>query len=245
VKINDLSARSGLETLGYCVIGPTNWALTNEELEALEVFKREWDALAPDPYVPGSPSPRRRRHGEFMYDRLSEELELLSPRPYYQATAHNSLYGGIARRFAPIRSSTAGNAFCRGLLRTSVNLIDWPTRHVHIHLHLVRIVGYPDVPGEPSPEGIHRDGYPYISLHLMSLVNATGGETEILTSGGENVARISMSRPLEAIFVNDNRLLHGTTSISPIRRGVALRDVLLMSYSEPGRIRDVAGGYQQ
>jgi hypothetical protein len=92
----------------------------------------------------------------------------------------------------------------------------------------------PRAVGRPSPEGVHRDGFPFISIHLIGLRDVrVGGVTHLVRPSGEPVATHRISQPLDSVYLDDAALLHVVTPIVA-GTGVAHRDVLLMSYRPAG-----------
>lgn len=205
----------------------------------LRALAQLWDNLVEDAYLPQTPCPRLRRHAEFIYDRKRECLLDVPPRPYYQSRRSNSLFGGTARVFASFTEEGRGHALIRRLISESAHeMVDLGPR-VPIHAHMVRVLGRDGVAGEPSPEGMHQDGFDYVSIHLIRRENACHGETTITNSVGDEIVRITLRDPLDSAYLDDRRLHHGTTAISPMRGGVAVRDVLLLSYGVGDRERGV------
>jgi hypothetical protein len=67
---------------------------------------------------------------------------------------------------------------------------DW-----HIEAHQFRIEARPDAAGQPTPEGIHRDGVDYVIVMLVSRVNIESGTTTMHTPDGREVGRFTLARP--------------------------------------------------
>ena len=224
--------RSALGRDGYCLVPAAEFELERRAAAAFCAFQELWAALEPDAYIKATPPRRLRRHAQFRYQPSTGQLSQLPNSPYYQSLRSNPLYGGKPREFAPFTSDAANNRFFRDLVE--FNLLQFPEFHdtVDVHAHMVRIVGRIKVAGEPSPEGMHQDGFDFISIHLIGRSNVSGGETVIRGSAGDVVARVTLTSPMDSIYMDDRLLYHSTSAISPAGPGDAARDVLLLSYDQ-------------
>ena len=199
-------------------------------------FADSWNALEPDAYLANVGLHRRRRHAVFSAD--GEEIAREPHQPHYQSRDYNSLQGGIERWFAPILPAVADSAslgsilrFCRsffGALAPEVS--SW-----HIELHQFRIEARPGEPGQPTPEGVHRDGVDYVLVLLIDRLNIASGTTTIHASGGELLGSFTLAHALDAALVDDTRVFHGVTPVEP--EDVAEpshRDVLVVTFRRKG-----------
>jgi hypothetical protein len=199
---------------------------------SLQKFQEAWDFLKVDSYVRNSNNPRRRRHCIFKY---VTETNILTREPdgiYYQSVENNSLYGGLARSFAPVDVAfSVENPWFEQLLRFNVSNLPLNYPELLINCHFVRITSLSNAPGEPAPEGIHRDGFEYISIHLINKTNCIGGETTIFNNERKPLLNKTLENPFDSIYFNDQNCLHHT---SPIYVGeeskLGTRDVILCSY---------------
>lgn len=84
---------------------------------------------------------------------------------------------------------------------------------------------------------MHRDGFDYISLHLIGRSGVTGGRSIICDPAERPLARPLLAAPLDSLYADDRRILHGT---EPVRldpaagRAYGYRDMLLTSYRRTG-----------
>jgi hypothetical protein len=192
----------------------------------------QWELLPADPYLSGAAPFRFRRHGQVIFDADADELTVLPPADYLQAAANNSLFGGMARRFAPVDWTPAVTRALTALVRHGVvRILGLPGRTL-INLHQVRVIGGPRHAGTPVPEGVHRDGFDFISIHLIGRDVDSGGETTLLADDGHAVTT-TLTEPMDAVYVDDRRFRHDTTAIAGHGREVR-RDVLLMSFERSG-----------
>jgi hypothetical protein len=191
-------------------------------------FAEQWNNLPPDPYLTNGNPFRFRRHARVIFDADADAMEILPPGGYRQASENNSLFGGITRRFAPVEWTSPATRLVTALVRTSViDVLGLPGRNL-VNLHQVRIVGGPEHAGTPVPEGPHKDGFDFISIHLIDRDVDGGGETALFSEDG-NTTKLTLTERMESVYVNDRRMSHDTSSIDGHNRQVH-RDVLLMSF---------------
>ncbi len=225
-----MDVHAEIQRQAYCLALAGQFDLDSSGAHALASFQSLWGDLKEDPYIP-QPSFRLRRHGQFHYSRSREELVKLPDRAYVQTQTSNALYGGQPRTFAPLTPEALDNEFFHALVKFNLQQLAEVGASVAIHAHMVRVVARAGEPGEPSPEGLHQDGFDFISIHLMRRENVVGGETNICAHHNHRIASAVLANPLDSLYVNDRVLYHGTSAISPAGLGDALRDVLLLSYS--------------
>jgi hypothetical protein len=211
--------------------------LNLDEEKYLDIFRNSWNDLEKDSYITNSPHPRLRRHCRFKYCRVSADLTLEPHGPYYQSSQDNPLYGGIVRTFAPVRSEITENPLFISLLKFNANILPVQYDTILINCHFVRITSVVGCPGEPSPEGPHRDGFDYVSIHMINVENCTGGETSISNFTGKTIFKNVLSSFLDSLYINDRLFAHYTTPIFTTKE-VGFRDVLLCSYEDYSQLSD-------
>jgi hypothetical protein len=218
--------------LGYLLIkGPDMLAITDHSGD-FAALAAQWDDLPADPYLTDDRPFRFRRHAQVVFDADTDDVTILPPASYLQASGVNALFGGVPRRFAPVEWAPTAKRLLTSLIRTSVTqVLVLPGRSL-INLHQVRIVGGPQHAGTPVPEGRHRDGFDFISIHLIRRDVDGGGETTLTADSGYTTTA-TLTEPMDAISVDDRRFTHDTTPIVGNGRTVC-RDVLLMSYERSG-----------
>jgi hypothetical protein len=185
--------------------------------------------LPQDCYLPDGGTYRYRRYTAF---RVSSAAVAVQPhRPYFQPVEVNRVAGGIAREFAPLDPAQQGNPFLHGLLRLNVDQLPGGAAGTwQVDVHLVRVVARPGKAGRPSPEGVHRDGFDYISIHLLGLGGpAAGGASVVVRPDGTPVTQTRLAHRLDSLYLDDRALRHDVTPLVTTG-GRAHRDVLLMSF---------------
>jgi hypothetical protein len=198
-------------------------------------FTDSWCRLPPDTYMADHGKYRSRRYSEFSIEPGFAKISLLSHRPFRQTKAVNYMNGGTDRVFAPIESDTVNNdAFrtaligCASLLELVESADSW-----HAQVFQNRITACPDWCGNPTPEGVHRDGVDYVFTMLSQRCNVIGGESSTYLAGQLIAASTqTLERPGDFILTNDNRTQHGVTPIKCADNvSEGYRDVMVVMYS--------------
>ncbi|ALN89444.1 2OG-Fe dioxygenase family protein [Lysobacter gummosus] len=206
-------------------------------LQDWNVFADSWNDLAPDAYLARVGQQRRRRHAIFRAGREGA-IERRPHQPHYQSLSYNTLQGDIERWFEPVRddiaqSQTLGTvlAFCRDFF----SALAPQTPAWHIELHQFRIEARSDQDGQPTPEGVHRDGVDYVLVLLIDRHNIVSGTTTIHDGDRRLLGSFTLTAPLDAALVDDARVFHGVTAVTPLDpEREAHRDVLVVTFRADG-----------
>ena len=197
------------------------------------LFLDSWNGLEEDPYMADGGRYRKRRHATFEL-RSSAEIPVLMPhQPHYQTLDYNSLNGGIARYFAPILLDLLNSRTLKVLLKFGNRLFSrlagehpW-----HIELHQFRIEARDGQKGNPTPEGVHRDGVDFVIVVMIKRVNIESGATSIYNLDNQLVGEFTMLETFDMAIVNDRKVYHGVTPITQLDPDEeAYRDVLVMTF---------------
>jgi hypothetical protein len=189
-------------------------------------FVASWNDLSPDPYLVEGRRFRRRRHGVFTLT-AAGTLRREPHQPHFQGRDYNVLYGGIERWFEPLADATATGrslasvlAFCHALFAPS-----W-----RVEVHQFRIEARAGAPGEPTPEGVHRDGVDHVLVLLVRRENIASGTTTIHAPDGRALGSFTLTHPFDAALIDDARVHHGVTPVTPLDEArPAYRDVLVVT----------------
>jgi hypothetical protein len=202
-----------------------------EALADWEAFAASWNDLPRDTHLPEGHRYRRRRHAT-LAARAGESTFTLEPhRPHYQSRDYNTLVGGIERWFEPIRPEIVAGATFRRIVGFCLRLFgglkraDW-----HIECHQFRIEARSEAAGQPTPEGVHRDGVDYVLVMLVSRVNIESGTTTVHAADRRILGSFTLAAPFDAALVDDTRVTHGVTPVRPVDAArPAYRDVLVVT----------------
>lgn len=187
-----------------------------------------WDGLSPDRYLADGGRSRRRRHACF--EITGADVRRLPPRPHVQRREHNPLFGDLPRWFAPMSATLDDDPTLDRMLRLGAALFT-PHAACDAEVHLFRVVAEADRPGEPTPEGIHRDGVDGVCVLLVARVGVEGGRTTITDSDGHVLARPLLATRGDMLLLDDASVRHGTDAVvSSPPDAVGHRDVLVVTF---------------
>jgi hypothetical protein len=207
-------------------------SLLPQAVESWNAFAATWNDLGVDTYMADGGRYRRRRFSAFT---VSVEGVARKPhQPHYQSRDYNALNGGIERWFQPITDDVANGACLHSILRLCFSLFDGLTPSArrpaswHAECHQFRIEARAGEQGQPTPEGLHRDGVDWVLVMLVKRENIAEGVTSIHDSDQRLIGRFTLTEPFDSAFVDDSRVYHGVTPVVPMDPGKpAHRDVLV------------------
>jgi hypothetical protein len=209
------------------------WLEAGRPMAHWDVFAASWDALGPDRYLAASGRQRSRRHAVFSAD-AAGAIRREAHQPHFQSLDYNALQGDIERWFEPVLPAIADSdtlqrilAFGRGFFgRLAPTVAAW-----QIEVHQFRIEARMDAPGEPTPEGVHRDGVDFVLVLMVDRHNIASGTTSIHDPTGRELGSFTLAAPFDAALVDDHRVFHGVTPVTPLDPAVpSHRDVLVVTY---------------
>lgn len=210
--------------------------LREPSLNDWDSFAASWCDLGQDTYMADGGCYRRRRFAVF--EMRGDKIVREPHQPHYQSRDYNPLNGGIARWFEPVCDAIAIHALTlrifRGCRRIFEEASSQPAaRKVwHVEMHQFRIEANKAKAGLPTPEGIHRDGVEWVCVLLVGRSNVASGITQIY-SHTKRLGAFTLTNPLDAVFIDDTRVLHGVTPIHALDSGShAFRDVLVLTFRE-------------
>jgi hypothetical protein len=177
---------------------------------------------------------RRRRFATFAVS--ADDVVRQAHQPHYQSRDYNPLNGGIERWFGPVTAAVAAHPITLGLLDAGRQMFDalTPTpdrpKAWHVELHQFRIEASAGHTGQPTPEGLHRDGVDWVLVVLVNRTNVESGVTSIYRDHS-HLGDFTLTDPLDAVFLQDNRVFHGVTAIRALKHNqVARRDVVVITF---------------
>jgi hypothetical protein len=196
-------------------------------------FASSWDALDLDTYMADGGRYRRRRHAVFATT-ADGAIRRQAHQAHYQTLDYNALNGGVARWFSPIADAIGDGSSLRTILGFCHRLFGGlapAVRAWHIEVHQFRIEARPNEAGQPTPEGMHRDGVDYVLVLLIGRENIASGTTTIHDLAKRLLGSFTLTHPFDAALVDDARVYHGVTPVEPLDpMRPAHRDVLVVTF---------------
>ena len=229
-----MSARERLSADGFvrfdaretlALIGARDW----------QTFAESWNDLPLDGFMADGGRYRRRRFAAFAA--RPGDIVRKPHQPHWQSRDYNPLNGGVQRWFEPVTDAIADHPVTQGVIQAGLALFHplsgAPAPPWHVELHQFRIEAQAGGAGLPTPEGAHRDGVDWVIVMLVERRNVDSGVTDIFTPDGASLGSFTLTKPGDAVFLNDRRVLHGVTPIRPLDRAQpALRDVLVVTFRQ-------------
>ena len=85
--------------------------------------------------------------------------------------------------------------------------------------------------GNPTPEGVHRDGVDFVIVVIIKRVNIESGATTIYNLDNQLVGEFTLLNAFDMAIVNDHQVYHGVTPITQLEpEQEAYRDVLVITF---------------
>ena len=196
-------------------------------------FVSSWNDLHLDRYLPDGHRYRRRRHATLSARAGDPTAMLERHQPHFQSIDYNPLVGGIERLFEPIDAEIVAGPTMQSVLTFCCRLFSAlrPGTNWAIECHQFRIEARSAAPGQPTPEGVHRDGVDYALVLLINRTNIKSGTTTVHDLHEKLLGSFTLSAPLDAAIVDDALVKHGVTAVEPIDpMRAAYRDVLVVTY---------------
>lgn len=189
-----------------------------------------------DPHLNQGEGERRRRYARLMVDPVSRTLKIFDHDLFFQDKKFDVLYGDIHRTFAPLETADYENEFFQMLVLDSYQALPISSplarEPFEISVHMIRIEATPKSEiGRPAPEGVHRDGYHFGSIHLMRRENILGAENNIYDLSKRLICQVTLRQPMDSIYFDDAAIFHGVAPFKPVKDlDHATRDMLILLY---------------
>ena len=231
-------ASKELVSQGYTVLqGPNtinaSWGeLLNKYQTEWGDFSQSWNDLPPDNFLSDGGHYRFRRYSVFNWLMSESELQLLPHEPHYQSTYRNNMNGGIYREYEAFKASTIANPLLSSMINYIASRISLKSeKQWRIQAHQFRIQANADEAGQPTPEGIHRDGADFILIMVLNRVNIQGGVNHIYDDAKRLVFGGILENKGDAVLIDDRAVWHGVSEVYPMDDSKpAHRDVLVLTF---------------
>lgn len=147
---------------------------------------------------------------------------------FLQDKTINNYVGGISRNYNPIASNIKDDVYQKVILSAYSQL---PPADYDVGVHQIRIIANTDNQGIPTPEGIHQDGFDYVTVTCVNVNNMSGGISVLLDA--QDYTKVEFEGilyPGMQIVFSDKTFAHYTSNITPIVPGEAFRDVIVTTF---------------
>jgi hypothetical protein len=204
-----------------------------------QLFLDSWNSLEEDQYMADGGRYRKRRHASFAAHDSADAPVLMPYKPHFQALDYNALNGDVERYFAPILVDLLNSRTLSALLEFGNRLFNQISGEQpwDIELHQFRIEARDGQRGNPTPEGVHRDGVDFVIVVMIKRVNIESGATSIYNLDHQLVGEFTLLDTFDMAIVNDRKAYHGVTPITQIDPDEeAYRDVLVMTFNRKGQV---------
>lgn len=224
-----------LRSVGVCVMPSADLnRYLAADARAWSRFSAHWEELVEDTYAVELGTQRLRRYGWFSFRQADGVVSVLPHGGFVQPQNSNPLYIARDRFFEPLTDAFAADPLLHRLLQLLARfarvLGDIPAWSVKVHPF--RVLASPDREGQPTPEGLHRDGVTLVTTLLVGRRNATGGESLAVDRDGRQLLASTLAEPGTLFVGDDRRIMHGVTSIRPVDPAEsARRDVLVITFA--------------
>ncbi len=196
-------------------------------------FASTWDDLGEDHFMADEGTYRERRFSLATYDARFSHLTYDKHVGYFQESTDNPLNGGVDRVFEPITPFIA----CHGILRDLIGHYSSMFKTLgfgsvwDLQLHQVRINTTRKELGQPSPEGIHKDGTNFTTLVMIKREGIVGGENKLFDNEKHLIASKTLLKEGDLVILNDKELYHDVSSIEPEEES-GYRDMLMIGFTQ-------------
>jgi len=232
------NASKELVSQGYTILQAPNtisasWGdLLNQHKVEWDKFSQSWNDLPPDDFLSDGGHYRYRRYSVFNWSMAESELQLLPHEPHYQSTYRNNMNGGIYREYEAFDTATIENPLLTNIINYVTSRVSYKAeKQWRIQAHQFRIQANADEAGQPTPEGIHRDGADFILIMVLERQNITGGVNHIYDSAKRLVFGGILESAGDAVLIDDRTVWHGVSEVYPMDDSKpAHRDVLVLTF---------------
>lgn len=204
-------------------------------------FSNSWTRLPVDLYMADGGRYRRRRYAVLSAAHLHSELRIEAYEPHFQSVTYNNLNGGVLRYFELIEEDAIRCMAMHSMLSIGLEIFNRlaPCNDWRIELHQFRIEAHERLDSLPTPEGRHRDGASFVMMVMIERKNVVGGNTIVYSLDGDRLDEFALSDPLDATFVNDEKIFHEVSPISLREPGLpGHRDMFVAVFRQGKSVRE-------
>lgn len=185
-----------------------------------------FDRIKEDPYCPG-----RFKHIAWLkVDLHRDSVQVLDNEPLFQPKEFNPTHGDLVRNYDQCEQSFLDRPDTMAFIKDFAAFWKVDANDV-ILFQMQRVRADVDVAGEPTVEGVHRDGIQALAVTCVNRVNVVGGESIVYEDqAGKHPVLRTMLEPGNSLYMQDMFLYH---YVSPIKSADGInpgyRDIIIMT----------------
>jgi hypothetical protein len=235
-KIEAFFGSAAFFDTGYSFVKAADWVVHQSVSRYWSGFADSWNHLDKDNYMQNGATFRERRFGHFIYHEENGRIQPTGRTSFYQSKNINNYAGGVDRIFTPLKNIVYYNRFLHHIIESSLEqfrlTFGIKSKMWDVTLHQFRILASNHTGSKPTPEGIHRDGHKFVSMHLIRRENIEGGISKLYNNNLELIKERTLVEPMDSLLIADEILMHDVTSIRPVDpTRPAYRDMLIIDYN--------------
>lgn len=191
----------------------------------LKALGASFERLPLDHYVEGSF--RRRRLSRFRGS--GKRLRHLRHAAFVQNTKVNQLLGNIRRDYEELEDSLIESSAFQSFICGIQDFYGFDVNSTVLGVHQIRIVCSEDQQGEPAPEGIHQDGFDFLTIACIDRQGVLGAATQLFRTPDAKPFFSEELAPGQWVHCDDRAVYHYTTPIRPAHSTPGHRDVFVVT----------------
>jgi len=216
---------SELKEQGYTIVDAP-------EIDA-EALAVSFEHLPVDEYLRSGT--RRRRYSWFAG--TPDNLMKLPHKVFYQTEKYEGR-PDIHREFDEIDASVYKHSSFQNIVECYVQVTGINLANTPVEVHQLRVSCGDGFDGNPSPEGVHRDGCHYLGVFVVGRTGVIGGETSVHENKTDGPIYSAVLSPGQFLFVDDEKLMHHALPMTADVGTVAHWDIFVLTAGEHRRQRD-------
>lgn len=230
---------AALSEQGYDFVdGSEVLSLVDPEGANWKEFADFWNDMGEDPYLQGDYMFRNRRFGQLGLVPSEGRIWLREHAAFFQPVEVNKYAGGIERRFDPLTEEIVTHPVFSGLITSAYAQFgiepEFADAEWHVDINMFRLKVDTNRITEPTPEGIHRDGYPFGVIHVVNRHQVEGGVSHVYTNDEQLLNVRKLEPPMDSLYAWDNRVKHFATPLFATTPAEGYRDILGYVFYLPG-----------
>jgi len=198
----------------------------------VEALTDSFDLLPVDKYLRSGT--RRRR---FSWFAGTPQNPVRLPHKLFYQTEKYEGRPDIHREFDEIDSSVYNHSSFQNIIEVYVRITGINMANTPIEIHQLRVSCGDGFDGNPSPEGVHRDGCHYLGVFVINRDGVVGGETSVHFNKTDGPIYSEILSPGQFLVCDDEKVMHHALPMTTeSRKSVAHWDIFVLTAGEHRRV---------